>query len=145
MKIRLILIFSIVALNATLIFQTINFEKKDALRVQFFEEKNALRDDLDDLIDDHELLKDEYSDLNNQLSERDSMISVYANDIKKLLKTKGQLNEAKKKIVRLKEISRKYIAGIDSLLRLNENLVNENDSVKNANRLISFRNRSLLR
>ena len=143
MKIRLILIFSIVALITALIFQTINFEKKDALRVQFFEEKNALRDDLDDLIDDHELLKDEYSDLNNQLSERDSMISVYANDIKKLLKTKGQLNEAKKKIVRLKEISRKYIAGIDSLLRLNENLVNENDSVKNANRLISFRNRAL--
>ena len=51
MKIRLILIFSIVALITALIFQTINFEKKDALRVQFFEEKNALRDDLDDLID----------------------------------------------------------------------------------------------
>ena len=69
MKIRLILIFSIIALITALIFQAINFEKKDALRVQFFEEKNALRDDLDDLIDDHELLKDEYSDLNNQLSE----------------------------------------------------------------------------
>ena len=103
----------VVLLFISLVWQGARFEQQVALKTQFIEEKNALRDDLDDLIDDHELLKDEYSDLNNQLSERDSMISVYANDIKKLLKTKGQLKEAKKKIVRLKEISRKYIAGID--------------------------------
>ena len=33
------------------------FEKQVALKTQFIEKKNALRDDLDDLIDEHEFLK----------------------------------------------------------------------------------------
>ena len=79
-------------------------------------EETALRDDLDDLIDEHDLLRNEYSELNDQLFQKDSIIRAYAADIKKLLRSEGQLIEAKRKIVRLKEISRKYITAIDSLL-----------------------------
>ena len=126
-----------------LLWQGARFEQQVALKTQFIEEKNALRDDLDDLIDEHELLRDEHSELNDQLHERDSLIRAYTADIKKLLRSEGQLKEAKRKIVRLKEISRKYITAIDSLLTLNANLAFENDSVKKANRIIVSRNRTL--
>lgn len=134
---------AVVLLFISLVWQSARFEQQVALKTQFIEEKNALRDDLDDLIDEHELLKDEHSDLNDQLHERDSVIRAYAADIKKLLRSEGQLKEAKRKIVRLKEISRKYITAIDSLLTLNANLAFENDSVKKANRIIVSRNRTL--
>jgi hypothetical protein len=134
---------AVLLLLISLIWQSRQFEKQVALKTQFIEEKNALRDDLDDLIDEHEFLKDEHSELNEQLFEKDSLISAYAADIKKLLRSENQLNEAKRKITRLKEISRKYISAIDSLLTMNATLVIENDSVKKANSIISSRNKKL--
>jgi hypothetical protein len=134
---------AVLLLLISLIWQSMQFEKQVALKTQFIEEKNALRDDLDDLIDEHEFLKDEHSELNEQLFEKDSLISAYAADIKKLLRSENQLNEAKRKITRLKEISRKYISAIDSLLTMNATLVIENDSVKKANSIISSRNKKL--
>lgn len=142
-RIILVLGSAVALLFISLVWQSARFEQQVALKTQFIEEKNALRDDLDDLIYEHELLKDEHSDLNNQLHERDSVIRAYTADIKKLLRSEGQLKEAKRKIVRLKEISRKYITAIDSLLTLNANLALENDSVKKANRIIVTRNRTL--
>ena len=142
-RIILVLGSTVAILFISLVWQSARFEQQVALKTQFIEEKNALRDDLDDLIDEHELLKDEHSELNNQLHERDSVIRAYAADVKKLLRSEGQLKEAKKKILRLKEISRKYITAIDSLLTLNANLALENDSVKKANRIIVSRNRTL--
>lgn len=134
---------AVLLLLISLIWQSMQFEKQVALKTQFIEEKNALRDDLDDLIDEHEFLKDEHSELNEQLFEKDSLINAYAADIKKLLRSENQLNEAKRKITRLKEISRKYISAIDSLLTMNATLVIENDSVKKANSIISSRNKKL--
>lgn len=137
------LAIAVLLLLISLIWQSMQFEKQVALKTQFIEEKNALRDDLDDLIDEHEFLKDEHSELNEQLFEKDSLINAYAADIKKLLRSENQLNEAKRKITRLKEISRKYISAIDSLLTMNATLVIENDSVKKANSIISSRNKKL--
>ena len=95
---------AVVLLLISLIWQSMQFEKQVALKTQFIEEKNALRDDLDDLIDEHEFLKDEHSELNEQLFEKDSLINAYAADIKKLLRSENQLIEAKRKIIRLKEL-----------------------------------------
>lgn len=142
-RIIIILGIAVLLLLISLIWQSMQFEKQVALKTQFIEEKNALRDDLDDLIDEHEFLKDEHSELNEQLFEKDSLINAYADDIKKLLRSENQLNEAKRKITRLKEISRKYISAIDSLLTMNATLVIENDSVKKANSIISSRNKKL--
>jgi len=102
-----------------------------------------LRDNLNDLIDEHEILKDEYSELSDQLLEKDSTIMAYADEIKKLLRTKGQLQQARQKITRLKEISMRYVSAIDSLYTLNQSLQLENDSVRKVNRLISTRNQTL--
>lgn len=142
-RLVLVLSLSVFGLLLLLLWQNSRFDEQVALKTQFIEEKNALIDNLDDLIDEHELLKDDYGDLSEQLNERDSTIQAYAADIKRLLRSEGKLKEAKRKIIRLKDISRKYISAIDSLYTLNQLLLSENDSVKNVNRLISSRNRTL--
>ena len=109
------------------------YKKNIQTVIQYEEEKNSLRDNLDNLIDEHEILKDEYGELSNQLEDRDSTILAYADEIKQLLRSKGELSEARKKIKRLKEISKRYVSAIDSLFTLNHQLLLENDSVKKAN------------
>ena len=142
-RIIIVLVAAVSTLLILLILQRIHSKEQMAAFEAKVIEETALRDDLDDLIDEHDLLRNEYSELNDQLFQKDSIIRAYAADIKKLLRSEGQLKEAKRKIVRLKEISRKYITAIDSLLTLNANLAFENDSVKKANRIIVSRNRTL--
>lgn len=147
-KARRIIIGLIASLVILLVFLTIResqHQQQIETVIQYEQEKNTLRDNLDDLIDEHEILKDEYSDLNAQLSQQDSTIMAYADEIKKLIRSKGQLQEAKKKIKRLKQISMKYVSAIDSLLLLNQKLQLENDSVRRANKLIENRNLTLER
>jgi len=118
-------------------------EQQMQLKVQFIEQKNMLRDELDDLIDEHDDLLDEYGDLNDQLSEKDSVIQNQIAEIRSLIRKKSDLNEAKKKIVALKDISKRYLANIDSLLVLNGILVIEKDSVVKVNKDINWKNYKL--
>lgn len=133
--ISIILIYIIIREN--------QFQKNLETVIQYEEEKTSLRDNLDDLIDEHEILKSEYGELSDQLEERDSTILAYADEIKQLLRSKGELTQARVKIRRLKEITKKYVSEIDSLYTLNKALQLENDSVKKANQLISIRNETL--
>ena len=142
-KIIYVLVFSLVILILFLVIRESQHQQKIETVIQYEQEKNTLRDNLDDLIDEHELLKDEYSELSEQLSQRDSTIMAYADEIKQLIRTKGQLQQAKQKIKRLKQISMKYVSAIDSLLVLNQKLQFENDSVRRANKLIERRNLTL--
>ena len=48
------------------------------LKVQFIEQKNMLRDELDDIIDEHDDLLDEYGELNDKLYEKDSCYSSFS-------------------------------------------------------------------
>ena len=115
-------LFIIVGLIIFLIFKEIKENKQDAIRLQYIEEKNALRDDLDDLIDEHDDLLDEYGNLNNQLHDKDSIIQKQIVEIRNLIRTKDDLTEARKKIAVLKDIAKRYVSNIDSLLIINENL-----------------------
>lgn len=147
-KSKRVIIILMIALVGSFVFnfwQNDKNEQETALKMQYVEQKNQLRDDLDDLIDEHELLKDENSDLTDQLFGQDSLIKSYADEIKQLLRSEKELTVAKAKILRLKEISRSYITAIDSLFTLNEYLKLENDSVIRANKKITSRNRSLAR
>jgi predicted nuclease with TOPRIM domain len=118
-------------------------EQQMELKVQFIEQKNMLRDELDDIIDEHDNLLDEYGELNEQLHKKDSLIQEQIAEIRNLIRTKSDLKEARRKIETLKSISKKYIANIDSLLALNEQLSNEKDSVINVNKDINWRNYKL--
>ena len=118
-------------------------QEKQALKIQFIEEKNALRDDLDDLIDEHDNLLEQYGDLNIQLGEKDSTIRSQIAEIRNLIRTKEDLKIAKEKMEILKSISVRYLADIDSLYTINAQLHNENDSVIKVNKNINWKNYKL--
>ena len=147
MKFRLLFIIgalSIIVSWMLFFSQKKQHEQEILLKTQFIEESNRLRDDLDDLIDEHDFLRDEYGDLNDDLEEKDSLIDQYSQEIKRLLKKEGQLVEAKNKIEKLRQISIKYVRQVDSLLLLNTKLIIENDSVKKINKKINKENNKLL-
>ena len=133
----------VVILSASLYLQKSKMEQQMQLKVQFIEQKNMLRDELDDIIDEHDDLLDEYGELNEQLHEKDSMIQEQISEIRNLIRTKSDLNEARKKIAALKDISKRYLANIDSLLLVNEALTFEKDSVVKVNKDINWKNYKL--
>ena len=133
----------IIILSASLYLQKNKMEQQMEMKVQFIEQKNMLRDELDDIIDEHDDLLDEYGELNDQLHKKDSLIQEQIAEIRNLIRTKSDLKEARRKIEALKSISKKYIANIDSLLVLNERLSNEKDSVISVNKDINWRNYKL--
>ena len=77
----------IVLLATFLVWNKVQSEEQLALMIENVEQKNALRDDLDDLIDEHEMLKDENVELSDQLFSKDSLINAYSNEIKNLLRS----------------------------------------------------------
>ena len=144
-KRRIVYFFLIIVifLLASLYLQKNKMEQQMQLKVQFIEQKNMLRDELDDIIDEHDDLLDEYGELNEQLHEKDSLIQEQIAEIRSLIRTKSDLKEARRKIETLKSISKKYIANIDSLLVVNEVLNFEKDSVVNVNKNINWKNYKL--
>ncbi len=144
-KRRIVYFFLIIViiLAASLYMKKNKMEQQMELKVQFIEQKNMLRDELDDLIDEHDDLLDEYGDLNEQLHEKDSVIQLQIAEIRNLIRTKSDLKEVRKKIAALKNISKRYLANIDSLLVVNEALTFEKDSVANVNKDINWKNYKL--
>lgn len=130
----------ILLLVASLFFQKNKMTQQMELKIQFIEQKNILRDELDDLIDEHDELLDEYGDLNEQLHDKDSVIQNQITQIRDLIRKEEDLNEARKKILKLKEIVKRYISNIDSLLVINENLTIEKDSIIKENKDINWKN-----
>ena len=118
-------------------------QREMELKVQFIEQKNMLRDELDDLIDEHDNLLDEYGDLNNQLEDKDSIIQSQISEIRGLIRTKNDLKKAKEKIKILKSISARYLDNIDSLFLINEELILIKDSVIKVNKNINWKNYKL--
>ena len=139
----IVFIFIILSLVSSLFFQKEQMQKQMDIKIQFVEEKNQLRDELDDLIDEHDNLLEEYSGLGNQLQVQDSIIKQQISDIRGLLRKENDLKLAREKIDRLKEIAKRYIADIDSLLVLNQKLTNQKDSVIRVNRDINWKNYKL--
>jgi hypothetical protein len=118
-------------------------EQQMDLKIQFIEQKNTLRDELDDLIDEHDDLLNEYGDLNNQLFQKDSLIKKQIIEIRSLIRNKNDLQSARVKIENLKRISQNYIKDIDSLFYITERLSLEKDSVIKVNKDINWKNYKL--
>ena len=139
----IVFIFIILFLVSSLFFQKEQMQKQMDIKIQFVEEKNQLRDELDDLIDEHDNLLEEYSGLGDQLQVQDSIIKQQISDIRGLLRKENDLKLAREKIDRLKEIAKRYIADIDSLLVLNQKLTKQKDSVIRVNKDINWKNYKL--
>ena len=139
----IVFVFTILSLVTSLFFQKEQMQKQMDIKIQFVEEKNQLRDELDDLIDEHDNLLEEYSGLGDQLQVQDSIIKQQISDIRGLLRKENDLKLAREKIDRLKEIAKRYIADIDSLLVLNQKLTKQKDSVIRVNKDINWKNYKL--
>lgn len=140
----IVLLFVVVAvLVFSLIYQKKTMEHQMDLKIQFIEQKNILRDELDDLIDEHDDLLEEYGDLNEQLFQKDSLIQQQIAEIRNLIRTKNDLKEARLKIENLKRIAQNYVKDIDSLYNVTERLSSEKDSVIRVNKDINWKNYKL--
>ena len=85
-------------------------------------EENNLRSDLDDIMEQYNNSRNEIDNLNIDWGEIESEIDNLKSEIRYLLNIKNDLKEAKKKIVALQNISKKYFEQVDSLLLKTENL-----------------------
>ena len=142
-KLLIALFILTLLLISSLFYQSESMKKQMDLKIQFIEQKNIIRDELDDLVDEHDELLEEYGDLNNQLFEKDSLIQNQIAEIKNLIRNKKDLKEARIKIENLKRISKRYLADIDSLFYINERLASEKDSVIKVNKNINWKNYTL--
>ena len=142
-KLIVLLFVVVTVLIFSLIYQKKTMEHQMDLKIQFIEQKNILRDELDDLIDEHDDLLEEYGDLNEQLFQKDSLIQQQIGEIRNLIRTKNDLKEARLKIENLKRIAQNYVKDIDSLYNVTERLSSEKDSVIRVNKDINWKNYKL--
>ena len=83
-KIIYLLSISIIVLIIFLFVQKKTMQQEMDLKVQFIEQKNMLRNQLDDIVDEHEDLLNEYGELNQDLQQKDSVIRQQVLEINSL-------------------------------------------------------------
>ena len=93
-------------------------------------ENEYLQTELDSLLIEHERVKNEYGELSEQLSEKDSIILANAAEIKKLIDTQADYRKIKRQLERLQNIAKEYVEEIDQLFTENKQLKEENTQVK---------------
>ncbi|PKP27366.1 MAG: hypothetical protein CVU02_03605, partial [Bacteroidetes bacterium HGW-Bacteroidetes-19] len=126
----LLSVLSLLFLSTTLYF---GFFAKPVFNQQFIqtiEEKENLQSELDALLLEHDKIKQEYGDLSDQLTEKDSLILANAEEIKRLINSQGDYRKIKKQLARLQNIAQEYVTEIDQLYTENKRLKEENTQVK---------------
>lgn len=86
--------------------------------------------EVDSLLKVHNELKANYGELSTQLAEKDSIIQADAVEIKKLLDSQWDYNRIKRKVAELQTISQNYVHQLDSLYVVNQELVAENERIR---------------
>ncbi len=104
--------------------------QKDKILNEIKQEKEAqrieLQGQLDSLLVEHAQIKLAYGDLSDSLLVKDSVITANAKEIKNLLNYKWEYRTVQKKLDRLREVAQSYVAQMDSLYSVNQELVEEN-------------------
>jgi hypothetical protein len=128
----IIVITILLGTNGLLLWQF--FDKKNSLDlanqtiVATTAEKDALQMQLNQFKAEYEKIKAENAGLQNQLSEKDEEIKAKVLEIQKLIRLGGpaQIARAKAELAKLKEMNDVYVANIDSLNLINQQLQQEN-------------------
>ena len=95
------------------------------------ENKNfELQSELDSLLAEHNRIKEQYGELSDQLSEKDSIIMANAAEIEKMINSHADYNRIKKQLARLQNISQEYVKEMDKLYQENKALKEENQQVR---------------
>ncbi|MBN1651752.1 MAG: hypothetical protein JW857_10515 [Bacteroidales bacterium] len=98
-------------------------QEKEAQRIE-------LQGELDTLLAEHERIKQEYGDLAEEMTVKDSLIVANAKEIKTLLNYKWEYRTVQKKLDRLRVVAQNYVSQMDSLYTVNSKLVEENLNIK---------------
>lgn len=98
--------------------------------VQLETSNENLQSELNSLLAEHEKIKNEYGDLSELLSEKDSTIMANAAEIQKLIASQADYNKIKRQLQRLQNIAQEYVTEIDQLYTENQALKEENTQVK---------------
>ncbi len=98
-------------------------QEKEAQRIE-------LQGELDTLLAEHERIKQEYGELAETMTVKDSLIVANAKEIKTLLNYKWEYRTVQKKLDRLRVVAQNYVSQMDSLYTVNEKLVEENLNIK---------------
>ena len=101
--------------------------------------------EVDSLLRVHNELKANYGELSAQRAEKDSIIQADAEEIKKLLDSQWDYNRIKRKVTELQAISQNYIHQLDSLYVVNQELVAENERIREEVQEERKQNRNLQR
>lgn len=101
--------------------------------------------EVDSLLKVHNELKANYGELSTQLAEKDSIIQADAVEIKKLLDSQWDYNRIKRKVAELQTISQNYVHQLDSLYVVNQELVAENERIREEVQEERKQNRNLQR
>lgn len=130
---KFIIIIVLLAI-ATVTFVLLYMSEKQKAEM-FLEEKQQqkemLESELDSLMANHKKVKTEYSALTDSLTKKDSVIQENAKEIERLLDVQWNYVKVQRKLKRLREISQGYLRDIDSLYRVNDELKQENITIKN--------------
>jgi len=104
---------------------TIIIDKEEAIKQNI-----ELENEFDELMAEHDRIKEEYSNLTGQLSEKDSLIQSYAEEIEMLIASQADYSRIKRKLDYLRSITQGYVNQVDSLYRVNAQLRGENEEIR---------------
>lgn len=129
-KITYILGFLVLLLLATTIYSLLNVRTVVVERNKVENTNIELQTELDSLLNNHERIKEEYGELSTQLMESDSIIQANAAEIRSLISRQADYYRIKKKLDLLRGISQDYVVRLDSISRVNEELLTENKKIR---------------
>jgi len=93
-------------------------------------QKFELEQELEKMMADHALLKENYGEVSDSLAALDSIIQANATEIKELLNYKWEFFTVKKKLDRLQVVAQGYVRQMDSIVTVNQALTQENFQIK---------------
>jgi len=93
-------------------------------------QSEELKSELDELLAEHEMIKEEYGMLSDQLTSKDSLIMAQAMEIEKLINSQADYGRIKKQLKILRDITQGYVAQIDSLYEINQELESQNVAIR---------------
>nr|NQU91210.1 hypothetical protein [Bacteroidota bacterium] len=143
----ILLVLSIILLIALVVVGYLYFNTKSQVEVLMNEKEQVrveLQTELDALMKDHDQVKSDYGRLSDSLSVKDSIILADAKEIKQLLNYKWDYYQIKKKLDRLREVAQGYVIQLDSMYVVNEDLMEENERIRQNYRTEKNKNTELV-
>jgi regulator of replication initiation timing len=90
----------------------------------------GMKDELAQLMEEYETIKEENSQFQSQLTERDSVILANSAEIQQLINSQADYRRIRRQLDMLRGITQDYVRRIDSLIVVNEELALENEEIR---------------